>query len=163
MPFRSIFAISIRLLNGIARARRSAMLFARGASDAGRSLVFNSLQNIRPDKEPEDLFSRKTMKDTLLIDDVRVMAASRVARTYDEAIAQIKEKTPDLLLLDHDLGEIEPNKTGYGIVLFLEENNIKPKEIRLVTANPVGAMKMEAALESMGYKYDNYLRVWYIK
>jgi hypothetical protein len=103
------------------------------------------------------------VKDILLIDDARVLPASRVARTYEEGITQIKEKVPDLLLLDHDLGHEEPNKTGYDVVCFIEESGLKPKEIKLVTANPVGMMKIEATLESMGYRHDHLLRTWYIK
>lgn len=167
MGIRAIIAISSKLCDRVVELRRSAVLFAGGISDARRRGICSLLQGlpekIREYRESKRLSREVLMKDVLLIDDVRVMPATRVARTYDEGIAQIKEKNPDLLLLDHDLGHEEPEKTGYGIVCFLEENNIKPKEIRLVTSNPVGAMRMEAALESMGYRYDQMLRTWYVK
>lgn len=167
MAFGSVFGLPVRLFNRILELRETAMLIARGLSNARGSSVRDLLQRtareLRESRESKRLSSEAAMKDILLIDDVRALPATRVARTYDEGIAQLKDKLPDLLLLDHDLGHVEPDKTGYGIVCFLEENDIKPKEIRLVTANPVGALKMEAALESMGYKYDHLLRTWYTK
>lgn len=167
MALGTILAISRKLRHGIVELRRSAMLIVRSLSNRRRGRLRRILQRASKKARGRGASKRnprkELMKDILLIDDVRVMPATRVARTYDEGIAQIKEKQPDLLLLDHDLGHTEPEKTGYGIVCFLEENNIKPKEIKLVTANPVGAMKMEAALESMGYKYDQMLRTWYIR
>lgn len=166
MAFSFILGPYVRLRDHIGKLRGTAMLLARSLSDSRgsslRDLLQRAAKEFRESREAQRLSGEVLMKDILLIDDVRILPANRVARTYDDGIAQLKEKLPDLLLLDHDLGEVEPDKTGYGIVCFLEENDIKPKEIRLVTANPVGAMKMEAALESMGYKYDHILRTWYV-
>lgn len=167
MAFRPVSGLPLRLLNRVLELRETAMLLARGLSDSRgsslRDLLQRAAREFGESRESKRLSGEVTMKDILLIDDVRVLPATRVARTYDDGITQLKEKLPDLLLLDHDLGHIEPDKTGYGIVCFLEENDLKPKEIRLVTANPVGAIKMEAALESMGYRYDHLLRTWYTK
>lgn len=95
------------------------------------------------------------MKDILLIDDMRVLPATRIARTFEAGITALQESTPDLLKLDHDLGSEDPKKTGYGIVLFLEqEMDIRPKEIEIVSSNPVGIINIKTALESMGYRLD---------
>ena len=77
---------------------------------------------------------------TLLIDDMRDIKADVVARTYDEGIESLKTQGPfSKLFLDHDLGEEDPRKTGYGIMNFLEANpELKPGKIILVTSNPVG-------------------------
>ena len=101
-------------------------------------------------------------KDVLLIDDFRVLQATRTARTFDEGIQALKDLTPDLLKLDHDLGDTDPKKTGYGIVLFLEhEIGIRPKEIEIVSSNPVGLMAIRAGIESIGYKLDFLTSRWY--
>lgn len=88
----------------------------------------------------------------LLIDDCRseeiiqITYGSRpthVARTFDEGVAALKEGNWDLVYLDHDLAEDDPNKTGLGIMNFLEANQeFLPKEITMVTANPVGRRQM---------------------
>ncbi len=50
---------------------------------------------------------------TLLIDDLREIAVDRVARTFLDGIAALKEGSWDLVLLDHDLGDPNPRHTGY--------------------------------------------------
>ena len=100
----------------------------------------------------------------LLIDDFRVLKADRIARTFDDGIKELKAKVPDLLKLDHDLGDPDPKKTGYGIVLFLEhEIDIRPKEIEIVSSNPVGLMNIKAGIEAMGYKLDFLTAKWVYK
>ena len=43
------------------------------------------------------------MKKTLLIDDMRELPASRIAKTYADGLKALKEEGPwDLLLLDHN-------------------------------------------------------------
>lgn len=97
------------------------------------------------------MFSMKA----LLIDDMRTMTVDRIARTYDDGISALKESQWDILYLDHDLGDEDPHKTGYGIMLFLEENKeYLPKEIVLVTANPVGRIKMQVVIDQL---YSNKL------
>jgi hypothetical protein len=91
------------------------------------------------------------MKRTLLIDDMRNIPADRIARTFDDGIEALTNGGPwDTLFLDHDLGEEDPKKTGYGIICFLEENqNLLPKEIVLVTSNPVGRQKMQMVIDRL--------------
>jgi len=89
---------------------------------------------------------------SLLIDDLRVLTTTATARTFDEGIAQLKSSVYNVLYLDHDLGDEDPDKTGYGIVAWLEKNpSSRPHDIFLVTSNPVGRQNMVAALLNMGY------------
>jgi hypothetical protein len=91
------------------------------------------------------------MSKTLLIDDMRDIKTDRVARTYDDGISALKNEGPwDTLYLDHDLGELDPRKTGYGIMNFLEQNpELLPKNIVLVTSNPVGRKQMEVIIKRL--------------
>jgi CheY-like chemotaxis protein len=88
-------------------------------------------------------------KRCLLIDDQRKIVADRVARTFSDGIAALRDEGPwDLLLLDHDFGDPDPAKTGYGIMRWLEENpQFLPTKIVFVTANPVGRDNMRAVLK----------------
>jgi hypothetical protein len=94
---------------------------------------------------------------TLLIDDERKIKATVVARTFDQGISALMKDGPfDLLYLDHDLGEKDPKKTGYGIVNFLEANpQFLPKEIKLVTSNPVGRQQMQVVIEKLYERKEN--------
>jgi CheY-like chemotaxis protein len=98
----------------------------------------------------------------LLIDDMRSMGyvkttygieVTHVARTFAEGINKLKSGTFDLLLLDHDLASYddEGNElTGYKVMLFLEENpEYLPKQIMLVTSNPVGRAKMQTVIDKL--------------
>jgi len=80
----------------------------------------------------------------LLIDDKRDIETGLIARDYDSGIIALKTAGPfEVLYLDHDLGDEDPHKTGYGIMCFLEENpQLLPKRISLVTSNPVGRKNM---------------------
>ncbi|MCX6745197.1 MAG: hypothetical protein NTX82_06785 [Candidatus Parcubacteria bacterium] len=86
----------------------------------------------------------------LLIDDVRSYAnMSKIARTFEQGIEALKEGNWDVLYLDHDLGQPEP-KNGYQILCWLEEHlEFLPKQIVLVTSNPVGRQKMEMVLKKL--------------
>ena len=87
----------------------------------------------------------------LAIDDLRnFKQATATARTYEEGIRMLIEEGPwDELLLDHDLGD-ELTKTGYDILCFLEENpKLLPRKTTLVTANPVGRMRMQLVLDKI--------------
>jgi hypothetical protein len=63
---------------------------------------------------------------TLLIDDQRNLPADRIARTYQEGIAALAEQHWEVLLLDHDLGDVSGpdgrELTGYDVACWLEEN-----------------------------------------
>lgn len=85
---------------------------------------------------------------TLLIDDLpetKAVKADVIARTFDEGIEALKTKGPfEVLYLDHDLGEEDPHKTGYGIMCFLEANlKYLPGSIVCVSRNPSGRQNIE--------------------
>lgn len=88
---------------------------------------------------------------TLLIDDMREIQADVVARNYATGIKALELMGPfDILLLDHDLGSEEPKETGYGIMCFLEENTeYLPKEIIIVSSNPVGRENIQRVIDSL--------------
>jgi hypothetical protein len=78
------------------------------------------------------------------------------AATYDAGLFALKFHGPwDVLYLDHDLGESDPHKTGYGIMNYLEsiEDVVKPlllpKKIVLVTSNPVGRRQMQVVVDRL--------------
>jgi mRNA-degrading endonuclease YafQ of YafQ-DinJ toxin-antitoxin module len=88
-------------------------------------------------------------KKILCIDDVKtVLSATHTARTYNEAIIALTNDGPwDIVYLDHDLGG---KKTGYDILCYLENNkDLLPKEIRLITLNPVGRANMLMKLKKL--------------
>ncbi len=100
---------------------------------------------------------------TLMIDDVRKpdfvrltddgpvsVQVDKVCRTYDEGLSALKSQKWDVLLLDHDLGDPDPKKTGYGIMCWIEANpDQKPGEIVLITANVVGRKNMEMVIKKL--------------
>lgn len=93
---------------------------------------------------------------TLLIDDIRNMDVTHIARTYNEGIQALIYDGPfDVLYLDHDLGcfDGDQEQTGYTVMCWLEANpQYLPERIELVTANPVGRVRMEAVIQKL-YRY----------
>jgi hypothetical protein len=87
----------------------------------------------------------------LLIDDMRNILCHRIARTFDDGVKALKEEGPwTALYLDHDLGDPDPAKTGYGIMCFLEANpEYLPERIVLVTSNPVGRDNMQVVIDKL--------------
>lgn len=87
---------------------------------------------------------------TLLIDDLRNIQADRVARTYDEGIAALQEGQWDVLYLDHDFGDPDPHKTGYGVICWIEAHpEMKPGKIVIVSSNPVGRKQMQVVIDKL--------------
>lgn len=99
----------------------------------------------------------------LLIDDVRLpsyvqgtygidleaTAEWHVAKNYEEGVSLLRQGGWDMLCLDHDLGN-ETAKTGYDVMCFLEENTqYLPKEIFIVSANPVGRKRMQQVIDKL--------------
>lgn len=86
------------------------------------------------------------------VDDLRICPEGfTIARTYEEAIQLLINNNVDILSLDHDLGEDETGnlrKTGYDLVKYICENNIKVNKIYLHTDNVVGKENMFETLES---------------
>lgn len=97
----------------------------------------------------------------LLIDDMRteemlrmqglVIMPTHTVRTYDDAILALRNEGPfDLVYLDHDLGEDEMSKTGYGLMNFLEANTeFLPGQIHIVSSNPVGRTQMQTVINRL--------------
>jgi hypothetical protein len=92
----------------------------------------------------------------LWLDDIREPAKHGCAgwtwaKTADEAIDYLKTGTVTEASLDHDLSfehyELGSNsgykeKTGYDVILWMEENNVWPKTLAVHSMNPVGAQRM---------------------
>jgi len=87
----------------------------------------------------------------LLIDDIRTLPDTVIARTFEEGMEQIRDHGPwDVLYLDHDLGDPDPKKTGYDVLNWLEEfPSYLPGKIVLVTSNPVGRLRMNVVIERL--------------
>lgn len=71
------------------------------------------------------------------------------AKTADQAIAILKSGKVTEASLDHDLSEMatigQPTvgeKTGYTVVLWMEENDAWPETVDVHSMNPVGAQRM---------------------
>lgn len=87
---------------------------------------------------------------SLLIDDLRCFENVTIARTFDDGLKHLREQKWDVLYLDHDLGEDDEFKTGYGIMCWLENNQeYLPKNIEFVTSNPIGRMRMKIVKEKL--------------
>jgi hypothetical protein len=86
----------------------------------------------------------------LLIDDIRNIPADQTARSYQAAIDALKQECWDNVLLDHDLADFDESGkewTGYHILCWLEQNTqYIPKNITLITMNPVARKKMNQVL-----------------
>jgi hypothetical protein len=81
---------------------------------------------------------------TLLIDDMRTLEVDRIERTFDGGICALAAQHWETLYLDHDLGDKDERKTGYGIMCWLEQNpQHLPENIVIITSNPAGRQYME--------------------
>ena len=91
---------------------------------------------------------------TLLIDDIREFNVNRIARSYDDGVCALLQEGPwDVLYLDHDLGDEDPAKTGYGIMCWFEQHpEYLPKKIEFVTGNQVGRVNMQRVKDRMELK-----------
>lgn len=85
----------------------------------------------------------------LLIDDERSLGVDVIARNAEAGKAMLVAQLWDGLVLDHDLG---PGESGYDVLTWALEHGFCPPQVHLVTANPVGRKRMQAALEAAGYR-----------
>jgi hypothetical protein len=98
----------------------------------------------------------------LLIDDMREFGTNGIplptkndnwnhAKNFQQGINCLMALGPfDILYLDHDLADLDPGHTGYGIMCFLEANpQFLPKKIVLVTSNPVGRKNMKTVIDRL--------------
>ena len=88
----------------------------------------------------------------IYIDDIRKAPKGfLLAKNYNDAIDLIEKNKDNLNIVsfDHDLGCFVGGKeyTGYDIALYMCENSISPKTIRLNTANIVGRKNMYQLFE----------------
>src|SRR5690606_41986839 len=67
-------------------------------------------------------------------------------RTAEEAIELLRSGKVKAISLDHDLGIGQ--KTGYDVLLWMEEHDVWPETIRIHSMNAVGRQRMLAVLEA---------------
>lgn len=84
----------------------------------------------------------------LLIDDMRNLNCDAIARNSKAAKQLLTLDCWECVCFDHDLGE---GYSGYDVMKWMFENNIRPKNIQIVTSNPVGRENMNAILRSEHY------------
>ena len=68
-----------------------------------------------------------------------------VARTYDDALRMLRRFRYDTLYLDHDLADPK-DRTGYDLLMQAMHEGIAPDDVRVISWNPVGRKRIEAAL-----------------
>lgn len=101
----------------------------------------------------------------ILVDDVRNFDVDHTFRTGEAAIEFFKnqpaDQVYDCIMLDHDLGD-ENAMNGYTVACWIIENNLKVKEIQIVSANPVGVRNIAAAFEKEGFmkKFSYSNAIW---
>lgn len=76
--------------------------------------------------------------------------------TVEDAIQVLETGFVTHLSLDHDLGENQ--KTGYDLIKWIEEqyfvNDIKPPEMKIHSANPVGRKNMQVVIDKINHMRD---------
>lgn len=93
----------------------------------------------------------RPVKYLLWVDDLRPVPNNYrteyeviIARSYDEAIAELGRFRYDVICLDHDLGD---GPTGYDLCKYIIAKDIYCKEFRIHTSNPVGRKNMTELLQ----------------
>lgn len=85
-----------------------------------------------------------------------------LVRWPEEAIALLMTCQVTALSLDHDLGDLDDERTGYVVLQWLEEQVatcgfVPPEEIAVHSANASAAIKMRSAIESIRRLHDDNL------
>jgi hypothetical protein len=102
---------------------------------------------------------------TVLVDDLRnIEAADVILRTYYAAVTTLVYSDfliwdqVDVLLMDHDLGDPAPNRTGYDVLCELESATRSDeggfhciRNVELITSNPVGRDRMACLLRANSF------------
>jgi CheY-like chemotaxis protein len=93
----------------------------------------------------------------LWVDDIRNPPSGIVcdiARNYVQAMEFLTTNTYDAAYLDHDLSSFDAaghEKTGYDVLMQIVQMRMDgrpvPREFHLLTANPVGAERMQGVIE----------------
>lgn len=99
----------------------------------------------------------------LLIDDLRVFdGIDHTARTPYEGLQFLRHFDVTHLYIDHDLG-LDSDGTeypnGYNVICWAIEERILPRNVTIVSSNPVGRSNIERALQNEGYR--QYRGSWY--
>ena len=88
-------------------------------------------------------------------------------KTYDEAVALLKTGNVEECSLDHDLtipqtmGEFCPEKTGYDVVCWMEENDVWPvKGTHIHSMNPSGSVRMRQVVERYSHGVCKPAETW---
>jgi hypothetical protein len=98
----------------------------------------------------------------LYLDDIRPTPEGFDLRAWDapEAIKFIDQGGITFISFDHDLGEADKG-TGYDVAKFIEMRawaGIKPPKYEVHSANPVGALNIERAMNQAFKYYYDYIR-----
>ena len=88
----------------------------------------------------------------LLIDDYRELGCDVLARNAKAGKDMLRRGDWECVALDHDLGGQE---TGYDVLVWAIENGFLPSKVQLVSSNPVGVKRMQAALVAEGYSSND--------
>ncbi len=98
----------------------------------------------------------------LWVDDERPMPSDfdLHVKTAQEAIEQIDTGKVSLISLDHDLGSLDFDKTGYAVASYIEagafSGKISRMELRVHSANPVGVKSIQMAFQGANKFWDRY-------
>lgn len=84
----------------------------------------------------------------LLIDDMRDLSCDAIARNSKSAMELLKCNCWECVCFDHDLGE---DVSGYDVMKSMFNLKIYPKQIQIVTSNPVGRDNMMGLLNQESY------------
>lgn len=86
-----------------------------------------------------------------------------ILRSYQEAIDFSNEiSIDDTIFLDHDLGTDEIGVDGHGVISYFFKNNVLPKAIIIVSANPIGYRNIEQVIIN-DLKYKKLTDRYYIR
>ena len=85
----------------------------------------------------------------VLIDDFRDLTGMDIiCRTPEAGLEVVSMLRPSHLYIDHDLGcELD----GYQVIIGLLRNNKCPRNVQIVSDNPVGVQNISRALVACGY------------
>lgn len=75
-------------------------------------------------------------------------------KTASEAILLLRDKSPDVISLDHDLGDSLCCGSGYDVALWIEaqvniDNTYTPPNVLVHSMNPVGSKNIHASITSI--------------
>lgn len=101
------------------------------------------------------------------LDDVRPAPADGDwvwVKTRDEALTLVLDGKVDFIAFDHDLGGdgCGAGETAYPVAKLIEERaarGIQPPGWSIHSANPVGAARIKAALESAEFMWKRFVKV----